>query len=107
MQCPKCQIEMQPLEMMAVNMDLCPLCNGCWLDRRELETFTRSRGADSLRVDTLQEKHETRFRCPRCQNPMVEGRFSRLPELVLDQCPQCRGLWLDRGELSRLLSFRG
>jgi uncharacterized protein len=25
------------------------------------------------------------------------------PEILIDACPECRGVWLDRGELDRIL----
>ena len=38
--------------------------------------------------------------CPRCSN---ELRAQRKDGVEIDACPQCRGIWLDRGELDRLL----
>lgn len=40
--------------------------------------------------------------CPRCD-------FSDLREIdrdgvTIDQCPECRGIWLDRGELEKLIA---
>lgn len=40
--------------------------------------------------------------CPLCRDTTLEPRFSR--GIEVDVCPRCRGLWLDRGELERLLS---
>lgn len=41
------------------------------------------------------------MRCPWCNVPMreVERRGVRI-----DVCPECRGVWLDRGELEKLLA---
>lgn len=39
-------------------------------------------------------------RCPLCDVPMRE--VSRRGVLI-DVCPECRGVWLDRGELNKLL----
>jgi Zn-finger nucleic acid-binding protein len=39
--------------------------------------------------------------CPRCgDTELVKVKCG--PELELDQCPQCRGLWLDTGELLKV-----
>jgi Zn-finger nucleic acid-binding protein len=38
--------------------------------------------------------------CPRCGTPMVTYQRSGV---TVDQCPDCRGLFLDRGELERLV----
>lgn len=41
------------------------------------------------------------MRCPLCEVPMreVERRG-----VTIDVCPECRGIWLDRGELEKLLA---
>lgn len=39
--------------------------------------------------------------CPLCRDTTLEPRFSR--GIEVDVCPRCRGLWLDRGELERLM----
>jgi Zn-finger nucleic acid-binding protein len=41
-----------------------------------------------------------RLACPNCGTPLVEIDRS---EIMIDACPGCRGVWLDRGELDRLL----
>ena len=36
MQCPKCNVEMQIKNILEVDIDICPSCNGVWLDDGEL-----------------------------------------------------------------------
>lgn len=40
--------------------------------------------------------------CPRCTNGTLEER--ERAGVVLEVCTQCRGLWLDRGELEKLVA---
>jgi len=40
------------------------------------------------------------MRCPNCGSRLVELERS---EVLIDACPECRGVWLDRGELDRIL----
>ena len=40
------------------------------------------------------------MRCPNCGNRLVEVERS---EILIDACPSCRGVWLDRGELDKIL----
>jgi len=40
------------------------------------------------------------MRCPACDTRLVEVERS---EVLVDACPECRGVWLDRGELDRIL----
>jgi uncharacterized protein len=34
---------------------------------------------------------------------MVDLRIAKRQDVEIDHCPQCRGVWLDRGELERIL----
>jgi hypothetical protein len=38
--------------------------------------------------------------CPNCNEGMQDVRRN---EVQIDVCPKCRGVWLDRGELEKLL----
>jgi Zn-finger nucleic acid-binding protein len=40
------------------------------------------------------------MRCPSCGSRLVEVERS---EILIDACPECRGVWLDRGELDKIL----
>lgn len=42
--------------------------------------------------------------CPKCQNPLREREreVSAGDIVVMDACPACGGIWLDRGELEKL-----
>jgi Zn-finger nucleic acid-binding protein len=42
------------------------------------------------------------MKCPACKTPdllMTERR-----SIEIDYCPECRGVWLDRGELDKLIA---
>lgn len=38
--------------------------------------------------------------CPNCNEGMQEIKRN---EVMIDLCPKCRGVWLDRGEMEKLL----
>jgi Zn-finger nucleic acid-binding protein len=40
------------------------------------------------------------LRCPACSSRLVELERS---DVLIDACPECRGVWLDRGELDKIL----
>lgn len=44
------------------------------------------------------------IRCPKCQAPM---RGQERSGVVIDRCTGCGGIFLDRGELERLIEFEG
>ncbi len=39
--------------------------------------------------------------CPNCNASMTEVKRN---EVAFDMCPTCRGVWLDRGELEKIIS---
>ncbi|HMJ11895.1 MAG TPA: zf-TFIIB domain-containing protein [Polyangiaceae bacterium] len=43
------------------------------------------------------------MKCPRCNTSVLDER--ERTGVTLDVCPQCRGVWLDRGELEKLLAY--
>ena len=40
--------------------------------------------------------------CPRCDTVVLDERDRE--GIVVDSCPTCRGIWLDRGELEKLIA---
>ena len=42
----------------------------------------------------------TPMRCPSCDSRLVEVERA---DVLIDACPECRGVWLDRGELDKIL----
>lgn len=38
--------------------------------------------------------------CPKCNIPLL---MSDKQGVEIDYCPQCRGIWLDRGELEKII----
>ena len=97
---------MQSIQFAGIELDNCPFCNGCWLDKSEAGQMTRSRGKDRLTVE-LKSAQASDLSCPSCRKPEMQvGPHFQIPNLVLDQCKLCGGVWLDRGELTTLLSWR-
>ena len=44
--------------------------------------------------------HHAAMDCPICRLPLV---MSDRQGIEIDYCPQCRGVWLDRGELDKIV----
>ncbi|MCX2452629.1 zf-TFIIB domain-containing protein [Pedobacter sp. PLR] len=40
--------------------------------------------------------------CPNCQETLL---MTVRNNVEIDYCPKCRGIWLDRGELDKLLAY--
>jgi len=43
------------------------------------------------------------MKCPTCPDSVLV--ISERQNVEIDYCPQCRGVWLDRGELDKLMAL--
>ncbi len=49
----------------------------------------------------MRDRRGEPMRCPSCEARLVEVERA---DVLIDACPECRGVWLDRGELDRILA---
>lgn len=50
---------------------------------------------------------ERKYECHRCWVKMDKAEIKTFgPNIIFDVCPKCKGLWLDKGELGKLLKDR-
>ena len=113
--CPKCGRELLEFTYQGIRIDQCSNCDGIWLDPGELELVKRARKGlllsheligkwvwakereDTLSQDELEElKSLAPHLCPRCSSAMEEMQEHGVH---VDRCTQCRGTWLDGGEI--------
>ena len=105
-ECPKCGSPLTPRTIETVSVDQCTQCQGIWFDEKELEAvLTRSHNLRrGLRTDhTNPGLNQKRGTCPRDRTAMLRAFSAADEKVVLDMCPECHGLWLDGGELHRLI----
>ncbi len=115
MTCPRCQTEMKQVMVSHVPVDMCPNCEGSFYDGDELEAIMetpieeleKSELAPVLVADKLDcIDEDENLDCPRCGEPMVRYRYLITSDIVLDECPD-HGIWLDDGELTKMLDYLG
>lgn len=105
-ECPKCAVLLQSKILETIPVDQCPTCQGIWFDEQELQAVLtnshdlRGRKHGSSPDPSLNQKHGT---CPRDSSDMLRAFSTTDARVVLDVCPNCGGLWLDGGELDRLI----
>lgn len=111
--CPQCADQMQEVTAQArigylIVLDQCPRCGGIWCDRWELYPLTAAaaEGLDPADADALSKPAapaNAQLECPRCRAPMRRFRDPVLPQDArIERCPNCDGMWLNRGELRRV-----
>lgn len=110
MKCPACQNPLQKKNAGAdLTLDICyGGCGGIWFDYTELERASASAPAATTLHSIWQvssnaaQPGRTRS-CPRCSEQALERQwFSQSKSVEIDQCPQCRGVWLDAEEFSKI-----
>ena len=109
MNCPKCE-KMLSMQMVAeVEIDSCENCGGVWLDLGELKALLQQSDAFQASLSTegggsTEIYDALTGACPRCGG---EGHMTRVqnldrPDITMDSCPVCYGIWLDGGEFGAL-----
>lgn len=108
MECPVCKAPMVALELDQVEVDYCTGCGGVWLDSEELELLldgaeNRDRVLASLVADPTIA--EAKRRCPICDRKMEKVRVGKEEDqdVIIDRCKRNDGVWLDKGELLRVI----
>lgn len=106
MDCPKCRRSLSEFTTKeGVVMDICDNCQGLWFDRGEIAAYADlTRDIPELQA-VWQDAKLTRNPCPRCRTSLEEMHYSAKDPLLIDRCPACGGIWLDSGELEKILEL--
>jgi Zn-finger nucleic acid-binding protein len=108
--CPLCKCILSRTSALGETLDVCPRCEGLWLDKSEFEKLTSERSAvldDSIPYGFKKGPLETRMAyipCPRCAKLMVRRNFRTISGVIIDWCGD-HGAWFDAGELRQIRSF--
>ena len=98
--CPKCLLPMAVWESKGLVLNHCHTCKGLWFDAGELEEYL-ARSQAHFQESQLAAIGDTSFYCPRCRSARLGRAY--VDSVPLDLCPQCRGIFLDLGEVHALL----
>jgi Zn-finger nucleic acid-binding protein len=107
MKCPVCANVLTKMTTGRITVDACDGgCGGLWFDRYELmrvDESDESAGEGLLEIARdpgLEVDLSKRLNCPKCHDVvMMRHFFSAKRQVVVDECPNCGGHWLDPGEL--------
>lgn len=111
--CPRCRVAMQGLKLGSTTVRECSTCGGLWLSPETLQALSDGREERAGVVSTLAGRMPTAdvppdiiryVPCPQCEKLMNRKNFAQSSGVVLDVCSR-HGVWLDRGELERVLGF--
>ena len=111
--CPRCREALAALQLGAVRASECAECGGLWLapavlqalcdDREQHNAIVAALAAHAARRTTPADV-VTYIPCPVCPRLMNRTNFAHVSGVIVDVCRD-HGVWLDRGELERIIQF--
>lgn len=110
MDCPVCRRPMIVFELDKVELDNCASCGGIWLDKGELELLLESSEKKDKFLSSFEAANRGRERkmiCPICLKKMQKASCGIESEILIDRCFKGDGIWLDKGELEKILKMAG
>jgi Zn-finger nucleic acid-binding protein len=111
--CPRCKEPLQPLALGAIHVRECEACGGIWIDPEALQRICDQREEHAAVTSALAARVPSRpaptdavhyVPCPCCTKIMNRVNFSKSSGVIVDVCKK-HGVWLDRGELQRVVGF--
>ena len=109
MNCPACAGELIPFRVEGLTVDVCGHgCGGIWFDSFELSKVDEAHEKLGEALVTAEFNPRAVIIADKrsCPNPNCLGiplrqhKFSPDKPVLIDECPNCGGVWLDGGELA-------
>lgn len=104
--CPACVTPMRVWRFNGAAVNECRVCGGLWIEHEQMDRLGKmpklpKRLRTPLALDDSRIQYLGGSRsCPKGCGDLVEMEVKQTP---VDICPACKGLFLDRGELNKLL----
>jgi Zn-finger nucleic acid-binding protein len=100
--CPRCSKELTEYEHSGVKIDFCRSCGSTWFDTGEIASYflTKKDIPSQAVLSTVYD--EGGPRCPHDSSLLQQYRYISDDDLIVDVCPACLGVLLDRGEVAKL-----
>jgi Zn-finger nucleic acid-binding protein len=106
--CPRCHTALSPQQEGDITLENCERCHGQWLEPDDLKAiieatvFLEMGPGVRTGIDLTDVQEDAP--CPRCGVLMQPFNYAGDSGVILDKCPNCGGLWLDAGDLERVLA---
>ena len=89
----------------SVEVDICPGCGGSWFEKSELASVDKIVEPVAFEIRKLPsvDQQLKALTCPACSSVIMNKAYhNRDNKVIMDYCPQCKGIWLDKGELDAI-----
>ena len=107
--CPACGNSLNQYSIYSMEFEGCPKCKGIWLVKDELRKLKNKVEDGSLRWlnDEIENMDRTsvltgKRYCVKCTTVKMVSVIFGKSSILVDWCPQCHGVWLDRGEFEAI-----
>ena len=97
--CPRCFAQCIRQTRAGVEIDICPKCYGIWLDKKELVKLIHNPSMHDKLTRYAVVESKSKLVCPRCGGLM---NLENADKVQVDVCIECKGIWLDAGEMEGL-----
>lgn len=110
--CPACGAKLDLYSILSMEFEGCPKCHGLWLATDELRKLKNKFDIGELHwlngeVDNIEKTAAIRSKraCPKKDSGNLLSVVFGKSSVVLDWCPKCHGIWLDRGEYDKIVDY--
>lgn len=104
--CPRDHSTMKEERKNETFIDICPKCGGMFFDQGEMFAACGARADPSYwdRPETGGTMKNSTLHCSRCDGHMLaqDVKHGSL-HVEIDRCAHCGGIWLDKGELEKII----
>jgi len=112
MLCPRCNTALAGGKLDQFPVAFCPTCFGVLIDNEGIGNVIRIRrleysGHDVPPKPSDHSALEKEGRCPNCGEPMEVYFYGGPGNVVMDNCPTCRMVWMDNGEITAIVRAPG
>ncbi|MCC6445814.1 MAG: zf-TFIIB domain-containing protein [Armatimonadetes bacterium] len=114
MECPRCEVPTQQAACRGMTLDTCETCQGIWFEGDELKRVM-SQGEAAVTESALGATWDGQIRketlvenplgCPKCNRTLERYRYCYESDVLVDGCPAGCGMWVDDGELRRMMLY--
>jgi Zn-finger nucleic acid-binding protein len=110
--CPACGQSLSVYSIFSMDFEGCPKCKGVWLVKDELRRLKNKVNGGSMRWlnDEIVDMEKTSAlvtnrSCVKCKTAKMVSVIFGKSSVIVDWCPQCHGVWLDKGEFEAITAY--
>ena len=106
--CPRDHSMMKEVRLESAFLDVCEKCGGQFFDTGEMFAAVGIKADPSYwdRPETGGSVKDGGADCPRCHHPMlIQDVKYEGDHVEIDRCGKCGGIWLDKGEIEKIMAI--